>query len=1099
MCVATSQAYGQGSTQVARTDWAVRAGESLLDRPARLDVRDAPLSEALHALTRSSSVQLAFSPSALPAGRATCVCTAVTVREALERLLVGTRFGYREAEQQVVITPPVPATWAIQARLDRVAMGVPRSQHLGGFAGTDPSALTRQEVGFVAGTVVNATSGTTLSGVQIVQVGTESGVLSDAAGRFRLRVASGADVTLRAVLIGYRTTEATVRIGQANVILSMNPMAVELDAIVVTGTAGDQRKRAIGNAVGSIDVGQLNQVAPSPDLVQMLNGRAAGVVINPGGGEVGSGGNIRVRGLSSPSLDNAPLVYIDGIRVEGQDANLRFFYVGSLWNTSRLNDLDPAQIESIEVLKGPAAATLYGTEASNGVINIITKRGTQGATKVNLNIEHGANFLQNPEGTFPRVYYKGPGGAIETFSTVQNETDRGTPFFRTGQRARYGIDVSGGSPALQFFTSLGYETDESPFRINDLSRFNTRLNVDAVVTPKLQLSAGAGFTRGVIHPGGNANGSPLACAFYPDPTLRDTPNRGCTRGPPEAFGQAWDRTQNLNRFTTDIQLAFRPWSWLSTRLRAGTDLVDQTNIALVERLPDDIAPYFGRDAVGRKDEQRATVTNRTLDASGTATAGLGPSWSSSTSAGLQVYQETTELLSVHAEEFPVLGLTSVSSAALATSSEQYVENVTVGTYLQEQFSWKDRLFLTAAIRADDNSAFGESFDLVTYPKVSAAWVVSEEPFWPLDVVGTLRLRMAYGQAGRQPDAFSALQTYEPFVGRGGVATIRPQFSGNPDLGPERGEEIEVGFEASLLDDRVGLDFTYYDKHTRDAILLRDVAPSMGFPQAQYVNVGEVANSGVELLVKGTPLRTEGARWDIGVNIATNHNEVVSLGGLPPIPGLIRVRLEEGYPIGAWFEKKVVSADVTSEGKVTNILCDPGDAGGAPVACASAPRVYLGDDTPDVTGNVSSTLTLFDRLTLYAMFDFKRGHRIYNFARRVVCQSYRQCPENVDPASNPIWAAEAELGIWGESVFQDASFVKFRQLSATYRLPQEWATGFGLSAASVTVSGRNLHTWSDWWGGDPETQDILTGVNTVNLQQGDLPHPTQFVVSFKVTF
>ena len=153
----------------------------------------------------------------------------------------------------------------------------------------------------------------------------------------------------------------------------------------------------------------------------------------------------------------------------------------------------------------------------------------------------------------------------------------------------------------------------------------------------------------------------------------------------------------------------------------------------------------------------------------------------------------------------------------------------------------------------------------------------------------------------------------------------------------------------------------------------------------------------------------------------------------------------------------------------------------------------------MTGSVTNVLTLFERLTLYAMFDFKQGYRINNFARIVACTNDKRCRENVDPSYNPLWAAQEKLKIWGSSVFQDASFVKFRQLSATYRLPADWAARLGASAGSLTLSGRNLHTWSKWWTGDPEVQDILTGVNLLNLQQGDLPHPTQFLMSIQLTF
>ena len=332
-----------------------------------------------------------------------------------------------------------------------------------------------------------------------------------------------------------------------------------------------------------------------------------------------------------------------------------------------------------------------------------------------------------------------------------------------------------------------------------------------------------------------------------------------------------------------------------------------------------------------------------------------------------------------AQIFPVSDLETISSGALKTSQENFIENKTVGLYVQEQAAWRDRLYVTAALRGDDNSAFGKQYKATRYPKFSASWVVSDEPFFArVPLFSTLKLRSAWGKAGQQPDAFAALRTYAPETGANGVPTLTPQNLGNADLKPEVGQELEAGLDASFLADRLGLEFTWYKKQTKDALVQVPALPSLGFPGVQFRNIGEVDNNGVELELKAEALRSPNADVRLGFKLSHNNNKVVTLGGASSLVmnatfGQYHV---PGFPLGSIFQRRIVSADLDKSGptpKAVNMMCESGPliagtnfspGGGPPVPCLQAPAVYWGNPLPSWEGSTSATVTLFKNLELF---------------------------------------------------------------------------------------------------------------------------------------
>jgi TonB-linked SusC/RagA family outer membrane protein len=970
-----------------------------------------------------------------------------------------------------------------------------------------PPSLSAQER-TVSGVVTDARTLAPVAGAQVSIEGTGVGGLTDAGGRFRVSgiPGGGESVTVRVQFIGYQTATQVVRVGDTAIRITLSQAAIELDALVVTGTAGAVQRRAIGNLVTQIDAASVTEIAPIPDVGMLLNARAPGVVVQPGSGMLGGGSRIRIRGASSFSLNDQPLIYVDGVRMNNEVNSGPAIQGFGGAPITRLSDLNPADIESIEVIKGPAAATLYGTEASNGVIQIITKKGVVGdRPRINVMMRQGATWFGNDENRINSGFYRDESGDLQEFNLVRQEKERGTPIWTTGHLQGAGVDVSGGNAAVRYFVSAVYDHDNGIEPTNRVRRLSTRVNLAFQPHSSMDVSTNMGLMSSTIHLARENNGGTWFNTRLGSPVSRNATRRGFWSVPPEATWSAFEDFQEARRFTVGVQMNHRPFSWLTQRATIGTDLTFENNQQIVPRMSEYNAQFFSAAAAaGSKSVVRRDVTNTTVDYGLTAAFDLNESLNSSTSAGFQYYRKYFDVASANGREFPAPGLTAVDALAVNFGGNNSEENITAGVYLQQQVSWRNRVFLTGAVRADDNSAFGENFELVYYPKFSGSWVVNEEEWFSIDAVDNFRLRFAYGASGQQPETFAALRTFQPITTGVGGAALTPAFIGNPDLAPERGRELEVGFETSLLDQRLGLDFTYYNQRTRDAILLRQQPPSQGFPGSQFVNAGEIANQGVEVQVSTTPVRRQGLDLTTQFNLSWNENEVIDLGGDEFI-SLGTQQHRVGFPIAGWFERKVVSADVDSQGRPVNVLCDGGtgrqglEQGGAAVPCAQAPRVYLGPSQPRWEGSVASTLTLWDRISLYGLVDFKLGQYKDATESNGRCVTRRICYENFFPEQFPIFNAEVvDPNIFPTNLrIRDASFAKLREVSASVQLPESWAGRVGASRASVRIAARNLFIWSDWPLADPESFRL----NNLHLrsEQEAMPQLHQFVTTINFTF
>jgi TonB-dependent SusC/RagA subfamily outer membrane receptor len=957
-----------------------------------------------------------------------------------------------------------------------------------------PSVALAQ--GTVTGRVTQSSSLRPLAGAQVSIPGSAIGSLANNEGIFRIQNVPVGTHTVRVEILGFATQERSVTVANGQTVtadFSLEQQALGLDEIVVTGTAGGQQRRAIGNVVGSLSASSTLEQSTPASLQQMLAGRVPGVSINVGGGNVGTGGPLEIRGISTISLGGGPLIYVDGVRFNGSGG--------------RLNDLNPEDIDRIEVIKGPAAATLYGTEASNGVVQIITKKGTAGARTVELVVRQGANWFNDPGGRIEPNFGL-VNGQIISQDLYAEETAAGRAMFRTGQIQNYGLSIRGGRDNFSYYVS-GNHDDEQGYMLNNGAKKTTlRTNLQLAATSELDVSTDVGVTRASAstQPDGTSGTTGIfSMLLWGNPLTRATPSRGFMVGPPEVNYDI-DTQEQTNRATASVTITHRPLSWLTQKLVTGVDWTDEKSSTFHPRLPEGSPAFYGANSTGRKVLSNARTLNQTVDYNVTAMRDVNADISSATSFGAQFFTRETASGTADGQQMPTPAVSTVSAAAVRTGSESFSENKTFGVFVQQTFGWRNQAFLTGALRADANSAFGESFDAAYYPKLSGTWVVSDAAFWNVGFVENLKLRAAWGRSGLQPSAFAKFRTYSPITGPGDLPAVTPGNVGNPDLKPEVGQELELGFDAGLFSNRVIVEFTHYRQMTTDVILSERVAPSLGFAGDRDVNAGKVSNQGYELRLETTPIQTRSISLNIGGAVAYTKNKLEDLEGRR-VQADTRGRWQhiEGLPLGAMHTKYIASAAWGPNRTLINVMCKGPAPEFTPMPCAQAPFHFFGRPDPGITGSVSNLLSIGNAVTISALWMFVGDSRRFN-----TTEWYRDNTQRNSEAAqlaalgtlDPITAAEMYTPDVEYRYFERDDFVKLRELSASYNLPSAWVTRFGASRASLMVTGRNLLTWAhaDFRksGLDPETK-ANRSAPWPGWQQTRSPIPHSIVTSMRVTF
>jgi TonB-linked SusC/RagA family outer membrane protein len=1007
-------------------------------------------------------------------------------------------------------------------------------------------AVAQGTTGTITGVAREEGTGRPISNARVTVVGTGIAVPTRDDGSFTIRAAPTGAQEVRVLALGHVAQKLPVTVpagGTVTLDFALTVTAIQLEQVVTTAT-GEQRKNEVGNDIPRINAAQTVATKPVTNITDLLNARAPGVEVLAGS-MTGTGQRIRIRGVNSLSLSNDPIVIIDGIRMESSTGSSSIGIGGS--NPSRLSDIDPNQIEDVQVVKGPSASTLYGTDAANGVIVITTKRGRVGSARWDTYLQHGTISDHNVYPTAYTLFGHSPTGALRTTAlgncslpnvslgscivdsvaslNIFAEKDL-TPLHPAYQE-EYGAGVSGGSETLRYFLQGNYAGEQGVYRVPDfdiarllakngsipgeqlrpnaLTRATFRGNMNLQLSPLADVAVSTAFISSAQRlPQTENNTTGLTSSAYGGPGYRTNGFISGTtlfREGYRAFtpGDMFQETvgQDINRFIGSLSPNWRPLGWLTTRGNFGVDFINRVDSDLCRQGQ---CSDFGSSRLGFKNNNRTNFFLYTFDASGTAQFHMSDAVSSKTTFGAQYFRSIFARNGAGSSVLPP-GATTVSAGAVPSADEASTFKVNAGLFMEQTFALRDRLFVTAGFRDDQNSTFGTKTTSAFYPKGSISWVVSEEPFFPkLSFISQLRLRTAFGQSGNSPGSNDALPFFvaaNANVADQGTAAVVFNAIGNPNLKPERAAEFEGGMDIDMFNNRASITLTGYNKKTRDALVQRILPPSAGVSASRFENLGSVQNSGFEAGLRAQLVQTEKIGFDGLFNYSVNNNKLVSLGNVPPIIGA-DIREVPGFPLfGVWQRRILGFNDINGDGILT-----------ANEIVVSDSAMFIGSSSPHVEMTfVPGMDVLHGMFRLTAQFDHKGGYWIKNSNERIRCNQRLNCSGLANPAA-PLWEqarvvalrdhpSRTEGGFW-----ERGDYTKLRELALTFNAPESWLNHRLMPGnhLSLTLAGRNLKTWTQYTGPDPEavTSPGGTGVEVEDPFQA-VPPPRYVTLRVNLGF
>lgn len=971
--------------------------------------------------------------------------------------------------------------------------------------------------GTITGRVTDAATKAPVPNVQIRMLNSGRGALTGDDGTYRLASVTAGTVTIQALRVGYAASPqrpvTVVDGGTTTADFALSIAASILDQVVVQASGETQRVREAGNLPANITGDSIPKSAVN-DFSDVLAGRAPGVEIQQFSGTTGGGSEIRIRGANSASLSNAPLLIIDGVRADNNESAGQASALTGGQGPSRFDDIDPNEIENVEIVKGPAGAALYGSAGANGVIYVTTKHGHAGKARWALHADYGSVRNQT---SFPGNYnivgtfgVNGPGNGC----TLDNQasgvcTNPGPvtvfnplavlPPFVNGYRTNFGASVSGGTDATQYFLSGDYYREQGVYANNVDRRANARANIVAHLSPTLDVTVTGGYLQGRLSLPQNDNSFFGVLGLGLLGGVSDNPTHGYFEGITPSIIAQYSTRQLVDRYTTGATGTWRPLNWLTVTGQGGVDFSNQSDEQV---LPANLLVNNGpQSASGQAQAIPLLSWAYTTNLTGTASYDLTSTLHSKSSVGTQ-YIVTTQHQLTSSGRGLVGPVTSVGGAtgSFSTAETTPLDQPTLAFFGQEELAFKDRIFLTAALRHESIKILGAPLQTVTYPSGSVSWVIGEEPFFPKTaVLSSLRLRAAAGQAGQLPTFRDAATSFTGGAVRflGGEAPAAVLNNLGQALIPERTTEYEAGFDAGLFSDRINLTATYYNKTTHDALISVTLPASVGsFPNgaspSHFANIGATSNKGIEVGLTGTVVQSRQFTFDMTVNGSYNVNRLITLGiGVDTIrfnngaAGQIQ-RFAPGFPLGGYWANPytytVTNGTVTS----ANITVNPHVA-------------YLGPVLPPTAFSVSPAFTLFKYFRVSALFDHKDGNNIFNNTEEFRCGFVlcRGLFDKTAPAAQQAGDLAGALRLSDKYFINNAEFWKFREFSVSVTAPQSFSNRMRMSDLKFTLSGRNLHTWTPYTGFDPESNFANAGFT--NTEFTTQPPVKYWIGRFDVTF
>lgn len=976
-----------------------------------------------------------------------------------------------------------------------------------------PLAARAQATATVTGTVSDSTSGRPISMVQVVLVGTTRGGVTDEAGRYTIRGVDAGTFQVRAQRIGYRPTTRTVTVGdgetaEANFLVA--EVARVLSEVVSIGYGTDTRA-SVTNSVTTVEPEQV-QGTPLAGVDAALQGRAAGVQVTQNAGNPGVGITVRIRGSASLTASNQPLWVVDGVPIIREDYSQ--LDVGGQ-DVTGVSGLNPDEIESITVLKDAAAAAIYGSRASNGVVMITTKRGRAGVSRINIDAYTGTqdvpknsrwdlldakeyltyrNEARSNDG-FGLNYYGNP-------DTVTRSTDWQDLVMRRAPVANATLGLDGGSEKIQYYLSGSIFDQTGVILASGYRRAAGRMNLDFNASNKLRVSSSLGVSRESHQRIENDNTiegiGANAIALAPNAPVR-RPDGTYTAFDyleyinPMAIAQYNSiETRTIRTFgNIEANYNFTPDFTLTGRL--GADLMNLRDLRWDSPSVEDSYAFTANGV----STQAQTNANRYLtELWGTYNLRAFENQTASITLGSSLEWNGSENDYIRGEGFASEGFRYPGAATKVTSYDGgWTGNNLASFFGRANYSFLDRYQLMASLRADGSSRFGENNRWGIFPAASFGWTVSEEPVIQSMLGGTgLKLRFSYGTTGNQAltEDFAPLERYARanYAEEIGLAQVS---IANPDLRWETTRELDGGFDLALFNSRISLIGDYYQKYTTDLLVDKPISATTG-QTSRLENVGSMKNAGVEFELSTRNFvsdRTGGFEWTTDFNVAHNKNRIVSLYRDQPFSsGRYDInRVQVGHPIGEFYAYKFAGVDPANG----NALYYKANGSKTTYTGLTADdQMFVGSPHAKYTGGFTNTLS-WAGLDLRAFLQFSEGNKIFN-AIRVFADDGGRYADNKfgdvlrrwrkagDITDQPRASRRGRSGalVISDRIIEDGSYVRLGEVTLGYNLPARYAGIANLQNARLYVSGRNLYTWTDFTGYSP---DVNTNGSSANISLG----------------
>lgn len=973
---------------------------------------------------------------------------------------------------------------------------------------------------------VTGPDGAGLPDISVQIRNTNFGTITDAAGNYSLTLNLKAGTyQLDFTGVGFKAASQTLQIGSADVTVpsvQLSNDALKLEEIVISGNPTATKRKQLGNYVTSVNANQLSGTGAS-NPIAALSGKVAGAQISQNNGNPAGGFSVRLRGASTINSSSEPLYIIDGVIVNNNTNNVTDLTISISGNNdfapgaNRLADINPNDIDRIEVLNGASAAAIYGSRASNGVVQIFTKRGQAGAPKINVSTSVMASSLRRriEFNTWPEKFGNGPvtrTGAgndqrltqillfnrLFTQKVPVTRYDYQDDLFRTAIGTDNYASVSGGNDRTKYIFSGSYFNNQGIARGTDFRRWNAKLRIDQALNKWLKGSVGINYINSFANerPDGNSFYSPANSIFIIDNVynLKERDANGSllavepVRVNPLSVVEGIEMTNQVSRMISDIQLTATPVKNLTLSLVSGFDTYSQLGQTFIGRYP-----YPGVSALFFNDGYASSATANVFQINTDITANyqfnVNSNIRSSTAAGATFQYDKNNYLSAQGRDLnPFVETIRAANNRIDPGTEIRSERSIQGYFLQQSFSYKDFFYLTAAGRIDQSSVFGPSEGTQFFPKVSGTFVLSE--FFDGNGfsknIDLLKLRAAYGESGNLTGIgpFDRLSVYNipNYLGRS--TFTRRGLLGNPNVRPERQTEVELGIDLAAAKGRVGLTVNWYNKKVKDLLLERIIAPTQGGTSI-VENVGSLTNKGFEVILNLTPVKNKDFNWNVTAIFNRNRNTV-------SIPvNLIRFSADanrmssaiNGRPLGVFYgtvyaRRADGSILLSTSPRVIGAVTLPAglpyvdrvskDANGFPIGSSDLVQREVGDPNPDWTGSLLNELS-YKRLSFKFLFEAVQGFDVVNLNRTT--------HNNVGAGKLAEREIKGELprgyvsilGGFGderirEDMVEDGSFVKLREVSLSYLLKPKWK---GFQGVTLSLTGRNLLSFDNYKGWDPE--------------------------------